>query len=175
MSEQPGRYRRSASGMVGAMLVSLAVIAAFVAFRGIVRTQPQSPPVEPVDYQQTLHYARGQADFPLLGPASLPKGWRATSVSFVPRPVRWHLGVLTDKEKYVGLEQARDSVGDLVDTYVDPQAARGGSVRIGGSVWQSWSDTGGDYALTRSEGGVTTLVVGTAGSGVITDYVKSLR
>ncbi|HLN75864.1 MAG TPA: DUF4245 domain-containing protein [Nocardioidaceae bacterium] len=174
MSEQAGRYQRSAAGMVGAMLVLVAVVFGFVVLRDLNRNDPQNP-VKPVDYQETLKLARGQAEFPLLAPASLPKGWRATSVRFVPQPTRWHLGVLTNKDEYVGLEQSQTSVGDMVETYVDQAAVRGGTVQIVGESWRTWTDAGGDTALTRVQKGVTTLVVGTPGRDVLVDYVKSLR
>ena len=173
MSEQAGRYQRSASGMIGAMLVLLAVVGAYVVFRAVNRNEPESP-VRAVDYQQTLDYARDQADFPLLAPASLPDGWRATSVDFVPEPTRWHLGVLTDEDRYVGLEQSRSSVDKMVETYVDREAVRGKPVQVEGQTWRTWTDEGGDTALTREDGEVTTLVVGTAGLDVLVDYVESL-
>ena len=174
MSEQPGRYQRSASGMIGAMLVLLAVVGAFVVFRAVNRNEPESP-VRTVDYQQTLDYARDQADFPLPAPASLPEGWRATSVDFVPEPLRWHLGLLTDEDRYVGLEQSRSSVDKMVETYVDPEAIRGKPVQVEGQTWRTWTDEGGDTALTRETGEVTTLVVGTAGLDVLVDFVESLE
>ena len=174
MSEQAGRYQRSASGMIGAMLVLLAVIGAYVVFRAVNRNEPESP-VRAVDYQQTLDYARGQADFPLLAPASLPEGWRATSVNFVPEPVRWHLGVLTDEDRYVGLEQSRSSLDKMVETYVDREAVRGEPVQVEGQTWRTWTDEGGDTALTREDGEVTTLVVGTPDLDVLVDYVESLE
>lgn len=173
MSEQPGRYQRSAAGMVGAMLVLLGVIAAFVVFRDLNRNDPQSP-VRDIDYQQTLSYARDQADFPVLAPESLPEGWRATSVSFVPETTRWSLGVLTDEDRYIGLEQSRGSVDGMVETYVDREAERGRQVEVAGETWRLWTDQGGDTALTRVEDGVTTLVVGTPGLDVLVDYVESL-
>lgn len=174
MSEQPGRYQRSASGMIGAMIVLLLVIGAYVGFRAINRTQPDNP-VRPVDYQQTLRYARNEADFPLLAPASLPSGWRATSATFIPRPVRWHLGILTNQDKYVGLEQAAKPLGEMVSTYVDPNAVRDGEVRVEGKSWRKWTDAGGDIALTRVQGGVTTLVVSDAGQDVLDSFVERLR
>lgn len=174
MSEQAGRYQRSASGMIGAMLVLLAVIGAYVVFRAVNRNEPESP-VRAVDYQQTLDYARDRADFPLLAPASLPEGWRATSVNFVPEPVRWHLGVLTDEDRYVGLEQSRSSVDKMVETYVDLEAVSGKPVQVEGQTWRTWTDEGGDTALTREDGEVTTLVVGTPGLDVLVDYVASLE
>ncbi|HSE08589.1 MAG TPA: DUF4245 domain-containing protein, partial [Nocardioidaceae bacterium] len=141
MSEQPGRYQRSAAGMVGAMLVLLGVIAAFVVFRDLNRTTPESP-VREVKYEQTLAYARDQADFDVLAPESLPEGWRATSVSFVPDPTRWSLGVLTDQDRYVGLEQSRRSAESMVETYVDPEAERGRQVEVAGETWRLWTDQG---------------------------------
>jgi len=160
--------------MVGAMLVLLAVVAAFVILREVNRTQPESS-VRTVQYQQTLGYAREQADFPLVAPDTLPDGWRATSVEFVPEPGRWHLGVLTDEDRYVGLEQSRRSVDKMVETYVDPEAVRGREVQVGGEAWRTWTDAGGDTALARVEDDLTTLVVGTAELDVLVDFVESLR
>ncbi len=174
MSEQAGRYQRSAMGMVGAMIVLLAVIGGYIAFRAINRTDPESP-VRAVDYEQSLSYARDQADFPVLAPAELPSGWKATSVTFTPQPTRWHLGLLTDRDHYVGLEQSRGSLPDMVHTYVDPEAERGAIVQVDGQGWRTWTDSGGDTALTQVRDGVTTLVVGTAGLDVLEDFAGSLR
>lgn len=173
MSEQAGRYQRSAAGMIGAMLVLLAVIAAFVTLRELNRSDPQSP-VRAVDYEQSLRFARAQADLPILAPEPLPEGWRATSVEFVPDPPRWHLGMLTAADRYVGLEQSRSDVDDMVETYVDREAVPGGSVEIAGEPWRSWTDDGGDTALTRVEDGVTTLVVGTLNRDDLAAFVQSL-
>ena len=174
MSEQAGRYQRSAAGMIGAMLVLLLVVIGFVAFRDLNRNEPGSP-VRAVDYQKTLGFAQDSAGFPLLAPPSLPEGWRATSATFVPDPARWHLGVLTDEDRYVGLEQSRGSVRDMVETYVDREARRGRQVRIEGQQWRTWTDEDGDTALTRVEDGVTTLVVGTPELELLVDYVTTLR
>ena len=173
VSEQPGRYQRSAGGMVGAMLVLLAVIAAFVVFRDINRTDPVRP-VPDVNYEQTLSYARDQAGFAVLAPDPLPAGWRATTVEFVPEPTRWHLGMLTDEERYVGIEQALSSPTDMVETYVDAEATRSGTVTIDGTRWQVWSDSGGDTALVRRGGEVTTLVVGRVSRPQLTGFVADL-
>lgn len=174
MSEQAGRYQRSAMGMVGAMIVLLAVIVGYVAFRAVNRNEPESP-VRAVDYQQTLEYARGEADFAVLAPAALPDGWRATSVEFVPSPTRWHLGLLTDGDRYVGLEQSRAPLTDLVHQYVDQNPSQGKPVQVEGEAWRTWTDAGGDTALGRTDGGVSTLVVGTAGLDTLVDFTESLR
>ena len=83
MSEQPGRYQRSASGMVGAMLVTLLAILAFVVFRACNRTDLEVGP-DHVDYLAQVGYAqRSGAD--LVYPASLPAGVCDAGESAVPR------------------------------------------------------------------------------------------
>lgn len=173
MSEQPGRYQRSTGGLVGAMLVLLAVVAAFVAVRALVRDEPEVP-VRTVNYTQTLEYARTQVDFPILAPDRLPAGWRATSVDFTPSQGRWELGMLTGEDRYVGLAQSRRSAENMVETYVDPEAEPGSRVEIAGERWLTWADEGGDTALTRDLDGVTVLVVSPAGLDVLTELVETL-
>ncbi len=156
------------------MLVLLLVIVGFVLLRGLNRAQPDGLGGA-VDYQQSAAFAREQAGFEVLAPGQLPDGWRATSVEFVPEPRRWHLGLLTDEEKYVGLEQVDSSVRSMVKTYVDEEATRGDAVTIGGQTWSSWTDDDGDTALVRDGPEVTTLVVGPVEQDVLVDYVRILR
>lgn len=174
MSEKAGRYQRSAAGMVGAMVVLLLVIAAFVSFRSLNREEPEAR-VDAVDYEQSVSYAREKSDFALLAPESLPPGWRATSVEFVEEPARWHLGLLTDADRYVGLEQAPRSAEKMVEAYVDPEAVEGEPVQVAGKTWRTWTDEDGDTALVRTEREVTTLVVGTPEQDVLEEFVASLR
>ncbi|HEX6247451.1 MAG TPA: DUF4245 domain-containing protein [Nocardioidaceae bacterium] len=175
MSEQPGRYQRSAAGMVGAMVVLVLFVVAVVVLRGVLMEEPVNT-VEPVDYRSTAERVQDQADFPLLAPASLPEGWRATSVGLTPDPTpRWHLGMLTDEDRYVGLEQARSSERRMVERYVDSEAVPGEPVDVDGDTWRTWTDEGGDTALSRVEDGVTTVVVGTPGQDVLIDFVRTLR
>ena len=53
MSEQGGRYQRSFAGMIGALLITLLVIGAFVAFRALNRDELDGGP-KPVDYLETV-------------------------------------------------------------------------------------------------------------------------
>lgn len=175
MSEQPGRYQRSAAGMVGAMVVLILFVVAVVAVRGLLLEEPAST-VQAVDYDKTVELGQEQVDFPILAPESLPDGWRATSVRLTPEPrPQWHLGILTDEDRYVGIEQARSTEERMVERYVDSEAVQGEPVDIDGVTWRTWTDEGGDTALTRVEDGVTTLVVGTPGEDVLVDLVRSLR
>lgn len=160
MSGQAGRYQRSAAGMVGAMIVLLAVVVAFVVLRDLNRNDPPSP-VPAIDYARDAAFAADQATFEVLAPASLPAGWRATTARYVPGSgERWHLGLLTDDDRYVGLEQSAASVESMVESHVDENATRGDVVSVDGAEWSTWSDDGGDLALVREESGTTTLVVG---------------
>lgn len=174
MSEQPGRYTRSTAGMVGAMIVAVAAVVGFVLLRDLNRADVETE-VPAVDYQKVIEFNGDQVDFPPVAPPTLPDGWKATSVRLTPQPARWHLGVLTDEGRYIGLEQSRSSEENMVERYVDEEAVRGEPVDVAGETWRTWTDEGGDTALTRVEGGVTTLVVGTPGRDVLVDYAASLR
>ncbi len=142
------------------MLVLVAIVIAFVIFRAVNRDDPPDP-VQTVDYVKVADYARDQAPFSLLAPTRLPTGWRATTVNYLDgaRP-RWHVGLLTDRDRYVGLEQSTSSAGSMVETYVDEAAVAGDPVTVGDATWETWTDEGGDLAFVREDGDTTTLVVG---------------
>jgi hypothetical protein len=160
VSEQSGRYQRSFGGLVGSMIVLVALILVWVGFRALTSSTPDDP-VQTVDYHQDVPAARRAADFHLLAPPTLPDGWRATTVSFTDTPVQhWHLGVLTDAGRYVGLEQGQQSVRSMVGQYVDKAPQRGAPVDVSGRRWSTWTDSGGDLALVTQQGRTTTLVVG---------------
>jgi hypothetical protein len=175
MSEQAGRYQRSFPGMVGAMVVLLLVIGAFVGFRDLNRTDPADP-VKAVDYKSPLRFARDEAHFPVLGPTRLPEGWIATSARFENVDEEsWHLGLLTGQREYVGLEQSGDSVSTMVEEFVDGDAVRGGDVTVDGAPWETWSSADGDRALVREAGDVTTLVVGTVPESTLEKFITTLK
>lgn len=173
MSEQAGRYQRSFGGMIGAMIVLVLVVLAFVAFRDINRDDPADP-AQPVDYENPAAFAREEADFPVLVPSSLPSGWIATSVRFQNVDTQsWHLGLLTDQRRYVGLEQAPRPISAMVEQYVDENAVQGEDVTIDGQAWQTWTDAE-DTALVRQDPKVTTMVVGTVDEKTLVSFTKSL-
>lgn len=158
------------------MVVLVVLVLAFVLFRDLNRSDPPSP-VRAVEYVQAAEFAREQASFDLVAPASLPEGWRATTVEYVPgSDDLWHLGLLTDEDRYVGLEQADASAESLVEAYVDDAAVRGEPVEIDGERWTTWTDEGGDLALVRRAGETTTLVVGhRVPQETLVAFIQSLR
>ncbi len=175
MSEQAGKYNRSFSGMVGAMVVLVLVVLVFVAFRAVNRDDA-TVEIEAVDYAGPADYAQDTADFAVLVPQELPEGWKATSVRFDQgRDQAWHLGVLTDDEKYIGLEQADRSVGDLVAAFVGEETEEAGEVDVDGTAWQVYRDTADDdLALVTEDSDVVTVVVGSVDEDTLTAYAASL-
>jgi len=188
MSEQSGRYQRSFAGMIGALLVLLLGIGAFVVLRDVNRVAPGNP-VRPVDFATPAQFAQRAARFELLTPRRLPEGWIATSVRFEddPEEQSWHVGLLTDEERYIGVEQAERAVGSMVDEFVDEDATEAGEVEVGGEPWTRWAEPGrdadadpsaasdADLALVREAGGATTLVVGTVAQDQLVQVAESLR
>ena len=175
MSTQAGRYQRSVAGMVGAMLVLLVVVAGFVTFRSAIRNDPTDP-VRAVDYKRPAEFARKEAAFDILVPARLPDGWMATSARWVGgQEQSWHIGLLTQQRRYVGLEQADRPISAMIKDFVDQDATQGDDVQIGGQTWEQWADTGDDVALVHAGPDVTTLVVGTVPESTLQTFVTSLR
>ncbi|QIK74186.1 DUF4245 domain-containing protein [Nocardioides piscis] len=177
MSEKPGRYQRSATGMIGAMLVTLLAIGAFVLLRSLVRADVEVEP-EPVDYAAAADAAR-EAGFGVVAPASLPSGWTATSIEFSQiDPQLWRLGMLTDDGKFVGVRQEDESVSELVDLNIDEDAVEGEPLRLPsvvGDTWTTWTDEGGDTGYSIEYGDETVLVYGSAPAEDLRELISRLE
>ena len=175
-----GRYTRSTGGLVGAMLVTVAAVVGFWGLNAL-KTDHEVTPVPAVDYTAMMRAGRADHKLLVMAPPKLPSGWKATSATYeTGTDPTWHLGTLTDQGKYVGVEEVRGGVRDLVDQHVDPDAQQGKDVTIGGQSYQTWSDAGGDYAVSRTVrlGGSEVesyLVVGTAPESTIRDYAATLE
>jgi hypothetical protein len=164
------------------MLVTVLAVVAFAAFRGVTRDNDPTP-VRTVDYQAVAKMARADGRLTVAVPEALPQGWKATSATYARGAApAWHLGMLTEDRKYVGIEESRASIADLAREHVDPDAERGEDVTINGTAWQSWTDAGGDYAVGlalqatgRGNLGGTWLVVGTAPEKEIRDLAGTLK
>jgi len=178
-SGQPGRYQRTSSGMVGALLATLLVIGAFVAFRACNRTDLQVDP-DHVDYLAQVAFAQEAGDH-VVYPASLPSGWYATQLTVdTGRPTGLQLSMLTGDDDYVGLVQSPDAAPVLLTRYVDPAPSSGDPVEVPGAGdgtatrWDVWTDDGGDTALVSRRGGETLLVFGTAPQAQLEELAGSL-
>ena len=163
-TQRPGRYPRTTNGLIGSLIVSLVLIGAFVALRGVFSKDLEVKPTT-VDYLANVGFAQ-QAGFDPVYPAELPPGWTATSLDYTPgnRPA-WGIGMLTDEGTFVGIRQENASVDDLLRTYVDEDPAEGGTLDVPGTVaptWRTFTDSGGDQAYAAQVGDDTVLVYGSA-------------
>ena len=181
MSERPGSYQRSTRGMLAALVVVVVGVAAYVGLRGLVQNNTATP-VPNVHYRGWAHSGRVDGKLDVMVPGPMPRGWRATSASYLTgSDPHWHLGLLTDQGRYVGIEESWAGASAMARQYVDTSAARHGTVTVGGRRWTVWTDQGGDYALvgtrpSRVKGRPeTVLVVGDAGPAVIRRLTASLH
>lgn len=142
------RMQRSFAGMIGALVVVVALGVLWVVVGG---SDEKAVPVRSVDWSAWVKAGRAEQQLMVFAPPSLPAGWRASSATYAGgNDAHWHLGMLTDAGKYVGIEESRASTQDLAEQYVDEAAVRGKDVTVAGQTWQTWTDDGGDYALVRS-------------------------
>jgi hypothetical protein len=165
VTETPGRYQRSASGLVGALVVTLLVTGAFVVFRALTRDELEVRP-DSVDYLEQAGLAQ-EVGLDVVYPSDLPDGWQATNVEVVPgnRPV-WSVSLLTDDQRYIGIRQEDDQLDDLLATYVDENVQTLPGVRVADSVareWQVFGDDGGDLAYAAQLDDEVVMVYGSAG------------
>ena len=177
MSQQPSsRYQRSFPALIGAMIVTVAFVLVFVAWRALFRSDVDNNP-EPVEWTESVELAEA-AGIPVVRPRELPDGWTATSVELrAGDDPRWGLGVLTDDEQFIGIRQEDGSVEELVRTYVDEDAVAGEDVTVPsgvGDTWQTWSDDGGDRGYSTELGDDAVLVYGSAPTEDIEAYLGLL-
>lgn len=162
--QRPGRPPRTTNGLIGALVITMLAIGAFVLLRSLTSQDLDVKPTA-VDYLGVVSDAQA-GGVQLVYPESLPKGWIADSVQYVPGTRRaWGIGMLTGDGTFVGLRQEDASLDDLLTTYVDKSPSEGDPIRVTGSVattWSSWSDDGGDHAYAAKVGQDTVLVYGSA-------------
>jgi len=173
---RPGRYQRSTSGLIGAMIVLVLVVLGIVVYRGVFRDTPTYEP-EHLDYLELVGTVQRDG-VKTVYPAELPDGWYAKDVTFTPgdRPVL-DLALTTDDGRFAGVHQEDRSIDELVSTYVDTDATEGPKVRLPGSVAQTWrtfSDSGGDHAFAAEVGRDSVLVYGSADEEELRALAESL-
>lgn len=177
----PNRYQLPMTSMVGALLVVLLVVAVVVGLQ-VLNGGNDATPEPTVAYQPWVRAGHQDGRLQTLAPARLPSGWRATSATYDSgSDPHWHLGVLTAHRLYVGVDESLDPVDQQVQTYVDPNARKGGTVQVGGHEWRVWTDSGGDYALVRQlkapkgKFPETLVVVGSAPPAQVREFAALLR
>lgn len=156
--------------IIRSVVVIGAVIIGLYGIGQLFTAKPDSV-VEPIDYAQVVSQARPAATFPLAAPTGLPEGWRATSARF--QENGWHLGVLTDTDDYVGLEQLKGTAARAVDRFADGSKSSG-TAEVAGQTWNVRTGPKGRLTYLRNEDGLTTLLNTTVSRSVLEDYIASL-
>jgi len=165
---------RTLTNMVWALLACFIV----VAFLMIVTWRPKQETVRAVEYAAQLEDAKKVAPW-VRGPAPMPAGWSATSVKFrAPEqsPMTWHLGVVTNEKKYVGLEQS-NVTGKQFQADKLGRTSDDGTSTVAGVTWQRKTllDRKDEHALVLVGSGVTTILTGNAGYPALEAFASVLR
>jgi hypothetical protein len=124
-----------------------------------------------VDPNAVVGDAAERAGVPLWAPRSLPEGWRATAAEL--RGDVWHIGVVTQHDDYIGLEQTKASIRETVRRFA-PESVAAGHIGIGGRQWGRRGESDGDTVYVRWDGSTTLLVVGSGPPAQIERYISSL-
>lgn len=172
---KPGRYQRSAGGLLGSMVVLVVVVLGIVVFRAAFRATPDYRP-EPIDYRALITSVQGVGLTPVY-PHRLPDGWSVKDASFTPgqRPVL-DLVLSTDDQHTAGLHEEDAAERTLLATYVGTGVSedRSGSLRTPVATWTRWTDTDTDHAYTAQVDGQTVLVYSSGDPAALTAFVRSL-
>ncbi|HWJ09107.1 MAG TPA: DUF4245 domain-containing protein [Nocardioides sp.] len=165
---KPGRYQRSAGGLVVSLVVTVIGIGALLWFMGIFRPDFETKPTA-VDYLETVE-AMQSADLAPVYPVGLPEGWIATSVT-VPteKDPFFMVGMLTDDDEFVAVRQEDASFGALLAGSVDEETQPADGYTVPDSVrrpvareWEGHTDDGGDTAYLAEVGDQSVMVFGSA-------------
>lgn len=167
-SGTPGRYQRSAAGLVVSLVVTVVAIGGILYFMGIFRSDFESKPT-PVDYLDTVEALQLSGQTPVY-PAQLPEGWIATSVRVPTEPEPYFMvGMLTEDDEFVGVRQEDASFGALLAGSVDEETEQADGYTVPDSVgrplareWEGYTDSGGDTAYLAEVGDETVMVYGAA-------------
>lgn len=168
------RLRQTAWDMVRSMAVVLVVVFAIV----LLAWRPEPEAVKVVQAAPTIELAAREAEFPIVAPAGLSEGWRATSARWEPTEESQservlHIGYVTPADEY-----AQVSVAPVVTSaYLDEQTIDGaptGTQTVGDVTWQRW-ETSQRRSLVLIDGTVATVVSGSADWAELTALAESLE
>jgi len=166
--------------MVGAMVVVLLFVLAFVIFRALNRDNSTIHP-EAVDYQPIAAAGRADGRIDVWAPKTLPKGWAATAARYdTGANPHWHLSA-SDGKHYLGIEEGIDGLAAELQRATQGTLVPAGSVEISGVTWSVYTDSQGDYAVARAMPSKTPrypetlVVVGTTPPAEVRAYAASLQ
>ncbi len=174
---RPGKYERSAGGLVAALVITVLAVGGVLWFLSLFRADTDNRPAELEDYLAIVGEAQDAKLDPVY-PASLPKGWITTKFEVEPgTEPALETGLFTDEEKFVGIQQEAADASELVRSLVDEDATATDIFTAEGSVaeaWQGYEDDGGDTAYVAEVGDQSVLVYGSASAEELQDLIERL-
>lgn len=177
---RPGRYQRSAPGLIASLVVTVVAVGGVLYFMSAFRDDYQTRP-EKVDYLAAVASAEGAGLAPVY-PSAIPKGWIATGVDVVPgdEPV-FMVRFLTDDDRFIGVRREGASATALVSVWVDKDAKPAASYTVPDDVarpvarrWKGYTDDGGDTAYVAKVGQDQVIVFGSAPAKDLQTMVERL-
>lgn len=165
---KPGRYQRSAAGLVVSLVVTVVAIGALLYFMGVFRPDFEAKPTA-IDYLETVEAMQSAGLSPVY-PEDLPEGWIATSVT-VPteKDPYFMIGMLNDDDEFVAVRQEDTSFGAMLAGSVDEETQPADGYAVPDSVrrpvardWEGYTDDGGDTAYLAEVGDQSVMVFGSA-------------
>lgn len=175
----PGRAQRSMLGMVGAMLVLLAVVGVFVAARSALRNDLEVRPTA-VDYLAAVDAAQANG-IRVYYPSEIPQDWIVTSVKLPQSAGQpWGLGMLTEDGRFVGVRQESESAEDLAQARLGEDAEVTSAAQIDVGELTGWrtvvpgADHEADRGVVTVVGEESVVVYGSADASSISRIAASL-
>lgn len=156
------------------MVLSLAVVMAgvlvFVFF--VMPSGRDETAVKVVETTAPMESFARQSPYAPLGPTGLPAYWKATSIRLtVPTggtsdgdTAEATIGYVVDRHDRTFARLMESNAPDAVQKKLGDRPVTG-SVQVDGIPWQERRDDDGHLAITRTDGGVTTIVDDGAGKG----------
>lgn len=179
-----GRPMRGLRQSVGDMLRSMAVVLAVVGAILLVTWRPQPEAVREVPVEPIAAVATMQAEFPVLIVTPAHAG-TVTSVRWESTPASdgelvWHVGYVTDEERYLQLSQSLAESSDYLaeQTFQAAPIVDFGDLpasvqRLTGEGWVPWQQPD-RRSLVRDNDGSTTILSGTATWSELADAASHL-
>jgi uncharacterized protein DUF4245 len=173
----------NAANMVRSLLPLVLICLALVWWTNF-RQGPDVQPVRTVDPTSSIDLAAARASYPLLLPQGLADGYRPTSArtdagsaTSEGDPVTLEIGYVTPSEEFAGFVESDDPRADPLAAVLD--GAQGQvAVDVGGQTWTRSTTRKGETVLSRTYGGVTVAVSGSASekeletvAGAVSPYV----
>jgi hypothetical protein len=133
------------------------------------------PPVDYSDYVHGFGEVTGQA---ALVPQGLPGDWRANAgaLTGTKHTAHLHIGWAVPGSAYAGLEESVAPPATFIPSVLGRRGATvTGSASISGTRFDRRTSSRGEPALTRTVGGVTVVVTGSASAAQLATLAGSLQ